>query len=356
VLNFSAGPAVLPPPVVEQVQAELLRMPRPGMSMLEVSHRSTGFQALLEETLADLRTVGRIPADYQVLLLHGGASLQFSMVPQNLLGPGGRGCYVETGFWSTKAIEDAGRVGTVVVTGSTKDQHFRTVPSARSLLWSRAANYGHVTSNNTIEGTRWPELPDAPFPLVVDASSDIMSGPMDFRNCGLIYASAQKNLGPAGVTVVIIRDDILERCRTDMPAMLSYRVHAEHRSCYNTPNTFGIYVLGLVVKWMRSVGGLEQIRRMNVRKALRLYEALDASDFYRPTAAPECRSLMNVTFRLANQGREPAFLAAAERAGMDGLAGHRSVGGVRASIYNAFPEAGVSQLVEFLREFERTQS
>jgi phosphoserine aminotransferase len=356
VFNFSAGPAVLPRPVLEQAQRDLVALPGVGMSVMEISHRSKPFAEILAGAIAGIRTLAGVPDNYRILLLQGGASLQFSMVPMNLLGPGGVADYIDTGSWAEKAITEARRVGTVNVTGSTKSDGYVRVPTQAELALTPGAAYVHMTTNNTIEGTEWRTMPDvAEAPLVADASSDVFSRPIDINRFGVIYAGAQKNLGPSGVTLVIIRDDLLDRSGGHVPGMLSYKVQAKNDSLYNTPNTFGIYILGLVVAWLRSAGGLSGIAQVNERKAARLYQEIDRTGFYRGTASSESRSLMNVTFRLPTEDLEKVFDAGATAAGLDGLKGHRSVGGMRASIYNAFPEAGVETLVQFMREFERTR-
>jgi len=355
IFNFSAGPAVLPLPVLEQAQRELVSLPGVGMSVMEISHRSKTFEDLLGTAIADLRELAGIPAHYRVLMLQGGASLQFSMVPMNLLGPGQTADYVDTGSWAEKAAKEATRVGTVKITGSTKADGYNRIPSQSELALTPGAAYVHITTNNTIEGTEWRSLPDVgrDVPLVADASSDILSGPLDITRFGLIYAGAQKNLGPSGVTLVIVREDLLSRSKSDLPVMLNYKVQADNNSLYNTPNTFGIYIFGLTMKWLKSLGGLAAIARTNERKAAKLYAEIDRTGFYRGTAQPASRSLMNVTFRLRTEELEKIFEKDATAAGLDGLKGHRSVGGMRASIYNAFPEEGVDALVEFMREFER---
>ncbi len=356
VVNFSAGPAVMALPVLEEAQRDLLALPGLGMSVMEASHRSTAFEAILNGALDDIRALTGMPNGYSVLLLQGGASLQFSMVPMNLLMAGGTADYIDTGSWSSKAIKEAKKVGTVNVAASTKADGYTRLPSPNELQLTPGAAYVHMTSNNTIFGTQWPAPPDTgDAPLVCDASSDIFSRPLDVSRYGLIYAGAQKNLGPSGVTLVIIRDDLLRRSTDALPSMLNYTAHADNNSLYNTPNTFGIYLLGLTVKWLRTQGGLAAIAEVNARKAGALYAEIDRTGFYRGTARPADRSLMNVTFRLANEELEPVFAKTAAKAGLDGLKGHRSVGGMRASIYNAFPEAGVTALVEFMREFERTR-
>ena len=352
--NFSAGPAVLPVAVLEEAQRELLSLPGVGMSVMEISHRSKPFEDILNRAVADIRALAGIPDNYKVLLLQGGASLQFSMVPMNLLGAGQTADYIDTGSWADKAIKEAKKVGTVNVTGSTKADNYSRLPNAGEISLTPGAAYVHVTTNNTIEGTQWKTMPDAGgAPLVADTSSDMFHGPLDVSKFGLIYAGAQKNLGPSGVTLVIIREDLLGRGKASLPTMLNYKVHAENDSLYNTPNTFGIYILGLTMKWLRSNGGLEGVGKANQRKAGKLYAEIDRTGFYRGTAQKESRSLMNVTFRLATEELEKQFVKESTAAGLDGLKGHRSVGGMRASIYNAFPEAGIDALVEFMREFER---
>jgi phosphoserine aminotransferase len=355
IFNFSAGPAVLPMPVLEQAQRELVSLPGVGMSVMEISHRSKTFEDLLGTAIADLRELAGIPGNYRVLMLQGGATLQFSMVPMNLLGAGQTADYVDTGSWAEKAAKEASRVGTVKITGSTRKDGYNRIPSANELAFTPGAAYVHITTNNTIEGTEWRSLPDvaADVPLVADASSDILSGPIDVARFGLIYAGAQKNLGPSGVTLVIVREDLLSRSKSDLPVMLNYKVQADHNSLYNTPNTFGIYILGLTMKWLTSLGGLTAIARINERKAAKLYAEIDRSGFYRGTAQAASRSLMNVTFRLRTEELEKMFEEEATSAGLDGLKGHRSVGGMRASIYNAFPEEGVDALIDFMKEFER---
>ena len=355
VFNFSAGPAVLPVAVLEQAQRDLVALPGVGMSVMEISHRSKVFEDLLAKAIAGIRELAGVPSNYRILFLQGGASLQFSMVPMNLLQAGTTADYVDTGTWAVKAIEEARRVGTVNVTGSTKADKYNRIPTQGELRVTPEAAYVHITTNNTIEGTEWKTPPDVgQVPLVAYASSDILSGPIDVCRFGLIYAGAQKNLGPSGVTVVIIREDLLGRSGASLPAMLNYKVQAENNSLYNTPNTFGIYILGLVTQWLKSLGGLPGIARINQRKAATLYAEIDRTGFYRGTAQKESRSVMNITFRLPSEELEKTFDRQASAAGFDGLKGHRSVGGLRASIYNAFPEEGVDGLVDFMREFERT--
>jgi phosphoserine aminotransferase len=352
--NFSAGPAVLPLPVLEQAQRDLISLPGVGMSVMEISHRSKTFEDLLNTAIADIRALANVPDNYRILMLQGGATLQFSMVPMNLLTAGGSADYIDTGSWADKAIKEAKKVGSVNIVASTKADGYTRIPRQDELELTPGAAYVHITTNNTIEGTEWKAPPDVgEAPLVADASSDIFSRPIDVSRFGLIYAGAQKNLGPSGVTLVIIREDLLTRSTDAVPIMLNYKVHADNNSLYNTPNTFGIYILGLTMKWLRSTGGLEGIARINQRKASRLYAEIDRTGFYRGTAQRESRSLMNITFRLPDEQLEKTFEKEATAAGLDGLKGHRSVGGMRASIYNAFPEEGIDALVAFMREFER---
>jgi phosphoserine aminotransferase len=355
IYNFSAGPAVLPVSVLEKAQRDLVALPGVGMSVMEISHRSSTFEEIIGKAEADIRTLAGIPDSYRVLFLQGGASLQFSMVPMNLLTEGRTADYIMTGSWPDKAVKEARKVGSVHETGSTADTNYNRIPSDDEIELTDGAAYVHMTSNNTIEGTEWHRLPRVPddVPLVNDASSDIFSGPIDIARFGLIYAGAQKNLGPSGVTLVIIREDLLARSAKSLPTMLNYAVQAENGSLYNTPPAFGVYVLGLVIDWLLEHGGLPAIAELNERKAGKLYAELDRTGFWRPTAQKDSRSLMNVTFRLESEDLEKAFIKEATAAGFDGLKGHRAVGGMRASIYNAFPERGIEDLVEFMREFER---
>jgi phosphoserine aminotransferase len=354
IYNFSSGPAVMPLAVLEHVQRDLVALPGVGMSVMEISHRSATFEAILAKAEADIRRLASVPDGYRILFLQGGASLQFSMVPLNLLTEGRPADYLMTGTWADKAAGEARKVGRVHETGSTVADGYGRIPTDAECVLTPGAAYVHMTSNNTIEGTEWHRLPQAgAVPLVCDASSDIFSGPIEIARYGLIYAGAQKNLGPSGVTLVIVRDDLLARSSKSLPTMLNYAVQAENGSLYNTPPAFGIYVLGLVVEWLLELGGLPAIDAINERKAGRLYAELDRTGFWRPTAQADSRSRMNVTFRLASEELEKAFVKESTAVGFDGLKGHRSVGGMRASIYNAFPEAGIDRLIDFMREFER---
>ena len=354
IFNFSAGPAVLPVEVLEEAQQNLLALPGVGMSVLEISHRSPTFDEIIQGCEADIRALAGIPDSYRVLFLQGGASMQFSMVPMNLLPAGGSADYINTGAWSQKAIKEAKRVGTVKVAASTEGENFARVPKQSELTLDPNAAYVHMTSNNTIFGTEFTDLPDVGnVPLVSDTSSDMFSRPIDVTKHALIYAGAQKNLAPAGVTLVIIRDDMVKRSPSTLPTMLNYSVHVENQSMYNTPPVFAIYVMRLVMKWLLKQGGLAAIDKHNARKAGKLYGEIDRTGFYKGHAQKDSRSRMNVTFRLPSEELEKKFAKEATAAGLDGLKGHRSVGGMRASLYNAFPEAGVDTLVGFMQEFER---
>ena len=353
IYNFSAGPAVLPVPVLEQAQREMLSLPGVGMSVMEISHRSEAFDEIIGGAEQNLRELLDIPEGYRVLFLQGGASLQFSMIPMNLLSGGASADYVITGSWGRKALKEAKRAGAVSVAADLADSRYTRTPEAHELKLDPHAAYVHITSNETIEGVEFKREPEVGgVPLVCDASSNICSRPVDVSKYALIYAGAQKNLGPSGVTVVILREDLLQRIPDGLHTMLDYRTHAENTSLYNTPNTWGIYILNLVGKWVKAQGGLEGMHAKNQEKAKLIYDVIDASDFYRGHAAPESRSLMNVTWRLPTEELEKQFVREATAAKLDGLKGHRSVGGIRASIYNAFPREGCEALASFMREFE----
>jgi phosphoserine aminotransferase len=352
--NFSAGPAVLPVEVIEEAQRDLLSLPGVGMSILEISHRSKAFDEVIEGCEADLRALAGIPSNYHVLFLQGGASLQFSMVPMNLLPAGGSADYIVTGSWSQKAVKEAKRVAGVKIAASTESENFARIPQQSELKLDPGAAYVHYTTNNTIFGTEFHYVPDTgAVPLVADTSSDMYSRPIDVSKFGVIYAGAQKNLGPSGVTLVILRDDLVARTPASLPTMLQYGVHVENKSMYNTPPVFGVYIMRLVLRWVIKQGGLAAIEQRNIRKADKLYAEIDRSGYYRGHAQKDSRSRMNITFRLPSEDLEKKFAKEATAAGLDGLKGHRSVGGMRASIYNAFPEAGVDALVAFMKEFER---
>ncbi len=353
VFNFNAGPAVLPEEVLAEAQAELLDFKGSGMSVLEHSHRGKEYEAVHQEAIDGIRRLMKVPEDYAVLFLQGGASMQFAMVPMNLLGPNQTADYVNSGAWASKAVKEAQTIGNVRVVANTAKDIPARLPKADAPAWTPGAAYAHITSNETIAGTQWKNFPRTPAPLVADMSSDILSRPVEVGQFGLIYAGAQKNLGPAGVALVIIRKDLAERAPEKLPVMLRYKTHIEENSLYNTPPCFAIYLIALVTRWIEKTG-LEQLYRRNVEKAARLYAAIDGSGgFYRGTAAPEDRSDMNVTWRLPSEELEERFIKEASAEGMKGLKGHRSVGGVRASIYNACPLAAVEALVAFMKEFQR---
>jgi phosphoserine aminotransferase len=354
IFNFSAGPAVLPLSVLEEAQRELVGLPGVGMSVLEISHRSKAFDEIIGKAESGVRELMGVPDNYHVLFLQGGASLQFSMIPMNLLPAGGSADYILTGSWGKKALKEAKKVGATNVAATMADGGFTRVPGQDELKLDPNAAYAHFTTNETIEGVEWKHEPEVgEVPLVADASSDIMSHQIPVEKYALIYAGAQKNMGPSGVTLVIIRDDLLARIPENLATMLDYRTHTENKSLYNTPNTFGIYIIMLVTKWLKEIGGLSGMQRENEKKAGLLYDAIDATDFYRGHADPDSRSIMNVTFRLPSEELEKKFAQEATSQGMDGLKGHRSVGGIRASIYNAFPREGVEALVSFMKEFEK---
>ncbi|HEY2963127.1 MAG TPA: 3-phosphoserine/phosphohydroxythreonine transaminase [Pyrinomonadaceae bacterium] len=354
IFNFSAGPAVLPVPVLEEAQRDMLSLPGVGMSVMEISHRSKTFDEIFGRAESGIRELLNVPENYRILFLQGGASLQFSMVPMNFLPADRSADYILTGSWGKKAVKEARRVGSVNVAATMADGGFTRVPGQDELSLDLRATYVHLTSNETIEGVQWKHEPaTGDVPLVADASSDILSRAIPVGKYGLIYAGAQKNMGPSGVTLVIIRDDLLQRIPNGLHTMLDYRTHVENKSLYNTPNTWGIYIISLVCKWIKDKGGIAAMERENEEKAQLLYDAIDATDFYRGHADADCRSAMNVTFRLPSEELEKKFTSEATAQGLDGLKGHRSVGGIRASIYNAFPRAGVEALVSFMRDFER---
>jgi phosphoserine aminotransferase len=359
VYNFSAGPAVLPLPVLEEAQRDLVALPGVGMSVLEISHRSKAFEAIVQECEANIRKLAGIPENYHVIFLQGGATLQFSMVPMNLLAPGETADYVTTGAWSEKALKEAKKVGTINVAYSGKGENNTRVPKQEELKLTPGAAFLHLTSNETIHGVEFHSLPDAgSVPLAVDTSSHMLSRPIDIQKYALIYAGAQKNIGPAGCTLVIIRDDMVKKAKANpgydkLPVMMQYGPHVEDKSLHNTPPAFTIYIMNLVSRWLLRLGGLEAMEKINLRKAGNVYAEIDRTGFYRGHAKKEDRSRMNVTFRLPSEQLEEKFVKESKAAGLDGLKGHRSVGGLRASIYNAFPEEGVDALVSFMQEFEK---
>ncbi len=355
VYNFSAGPATLPEAVLKKAQEEMLDWQGSGMSVMEMSHRGKAFMSIAEKAEADLRELMAIPDNYKVLFLQGGASSQFAAVPINLMGSNRKADYILTGQWSKKAIAEAKRYGEINVAASSEDSNFTTVPAQSDWALSNDAAYLHYTPNETIVGVEFPFVPDVKVPVVADMSSTILSGPIDVSKFGIIYAGAQKNIGPAGLTIVIVRDDLIGKPIDGMPAMFDYKTHADNDSMYNTPPTYSWYLAGLVFDWLKSNGGLNAMAETNQRKAQKLYDAIDNSDFYSNPVDVNCRSLMNVPFILADAALDAEFLKGAEEAGLTTLKGHRSVGGMRASIYNAMPEAGVDALIEFMKHFESTR-
>ena len=359
VYNFSPGPAVLPPSVLEQAAAQLVDFRGEGMSLLEMSHRGNTYESVHHEALDLLRRLYALPEEFEILFLQGGASTQFAMVPLNLLADGDSADYVGTGIWSEKAISEVGKVGREFrLAGSSKDRAYSYIPPQAELDFHPDAAYVHITSNNTISGTQYQELPDsAEVPLVADASSDLLSRPLDWGRLGILYGGAQKNGGVSGLTVVIIRRDLLDCRSSDVPSMLRYSTHAAVHSLYNTPPTFAVYVLDLVLQWIQAEGGLDAIETANRRKADILYQAIDGADFfYDGHAELDSRSVMNITFRLVDRGLESAFCSSAQEAGLIGLAGHRSVGGIRASIYNAMSDDGCRALADFMGDFARKRA
>ncbi len=352
--NFSAGPAMLPDSVLNQAREEMLDWNGSGMCVAEMSHRGKEYMSIATAAEADLRALLGIPDNYKVLFLQGGASSQFAMVPLNLLRGATDADYIKTGSWSKKAVQEAKRYCTVAVTEGAVDGHFTSVPAQGDLLLGDDAAYVHYTPNETIEGVEFPYVPETgDKPLVADMSSTILSRPIDISRFGLIYAGAQKNVGPAGLTLVIVREDLIGQPMEGTPTMFDYQIHADNGSMYNTPPTYAWYLAGLVFKWLGELGGLERMAVINERKARLLYDAIDTSSFYANPVRPDCRSWMNVPFILANPELDASFLSEAKGAGLLTLKGHRSVGGMRASIYNAMPEEGVKALVDFMAEFER---
>jgi phosphoserine aminotransferase len=352
--NFSAGPAVLPAEVLERAQQEILDWRGSGMSVMEMSHRGKEFMAIAEQAEADLRELMTIPADYRVLFLQGGASSQFAMVPQNLLRAKHTADYLNTGSWSKKAIAEGKRYCELNIAATSEKSNFTTIPPAETWRLNKEAAYVHYTPNETIEGVEFHFVPEVgDVPLVADMSSTILSRPIDVSQFGVIYAGAQKNIGQAGITVVIVREDLIGDAIAGTPSMFSYRLHAHAGSMYNTPPTYAWYVAGLVFQWLKQQGGLPAMALRNARKSKKLYAAIDRSDFYHNPVDPPSRSWMNVPFILANPKLDASFLKESAEAGLLTLKGHRSVGGMRASLYNAMPQEGVDALIEFMVDFER---
>ena len=358
IFNFSAGPAMLPEEVLKEIAEEMLDYRGCGMSVMEMSHRSKVFQQIIDEAEADLRQLVGIPDDYAVLFLQGGATLQFGMIPTNLMTVNHKADFIHSGVWTKKAMQDAKLYGEVNIVASSEDTKFNRVPNIRGLKFSKDADYVYMCDNNTIYGTKFKEYPDTgDIPLVCDMSSCFLSEPIDVKKFGMIYAGAQKNVGPAGVTIVIIRKDLVERsANAQLPVYLKYSTHVENGSMYNTPPTFAIYVCGKVFKWLLANGGLEKRQQINEEKAKILYDYLDSSKFYRPYVEKDSRSLMNVTFRTPSDELDALFLEGAKKYKFTNLKGHRSTGGLRASIYNAMPIEGVKALVKYMKEFEEEQA
>jgi len=355
VYNFSAGPSAFPESVLQQAQQEMLEWRDSGMSVMEMSHRGKHFSIIAEELESDLRALLAVPENYKVLFLQGGASAQFSLIPQNILNGKSKACYLKTGAWSEKAIKDAGAYCDVVVSASSENTKFTTIPDTASWVIDSEAAYLHYTSNETIHGVEFQSCPDSKgLPLVSDMSSNILSRKIDVSQYGLIYAGTQKNMGPAGVTVVIVRDDLVGHAPKTVPSVFNYAEQAKNQSMLNTPATYSWYLTGLVLKWLKGQGGVEGIEQRNIAKAAKLYQSIDQSALYANPVEIASRSRMNVPFILSDESLDKPFLAAAEANGLFELKGHRSVGGMRASIYNAMPEAGVQALIDFMAEFERT--
>ncbi|MBS4220681.1 3-phosphoserine/phosphohydroxythreonine transaminase [Bacillus sp. FJAT-49711] len=355
VYNFNAGPSALPAAVLEKAQKELLNFRGTGMSVMELSHRSTTYEEVHTQAISRLKNLFSIPENYEVLFLQGGASLQFSMIPMNFLQENQKAAYVNTGVWSEKAFAEAKSFGDPYEAASSKESNHRFIPNKSNLKYHKDDAYIHLTSNNTIYGTQWKDFPDTGnVPLIADMSSDIMSKPVDVSKFAMIYAGAQKNLGPSGVTVVIIRKDMIEKANQNVPTILKYSTHSKSNSLFNTPPTFGIYMLGEVLGWIEEKGGLEILAKQNEEKAKLIYDAIDESNgFYVGHAESESRSLMNITFKLADEHLEKKFLTEAKQAGFVGVNGYRTVGGCRASAYNAVPVEACMALREFMIEFHK---
>ncbi|HEB69332.1 MAG TPA: 3-phosphoserine/phosphohydroxythreonine transaminase [Desulfobulbus sp.] len=353
IYNFSPGPATLPFPVLQEAAADIVNFHDKGIGLIELSHRSKEFMAVAQETESLIRELLQVPDNYKVLFLQGGASSQFYMVPMNLLGPGKKATYLNTGTWSKKAIKEAKLFGDITVAYSSAETTFNRVPTEDEYSVAPDSEYLYFVTNNTIYGTQFAQMPETETMLVADMSSDILSRPVDVSRFGIIFAGAQKNMGPAGVTVVIIREDLLDRVAETVPTMLQYKTHADKDSMFNTPPCFSIYCVGRVMHWLKEQGGVAAMEKINRRKAGTLYDAIDATDFYRGHAERESRSLMNISFNLPTPELEAQFIGEAAAVGFDGLKGHRSIGGCRASIYNAFPEEGVQKLVDFMADFAK---
>jgi phosphoserine aminotransferase len=353
IYNFNAGPSPMPLQVLERAQSELLELPGAGMSVMEMSHRSKEFQAIIDEAEAGIRRLLGVPEEYAVLFLQGGASLQFATIPMNLRRPGKSADYVDTGSWANKAIKEAKLGGATNVIWSGKGSNYSTIPKPEELKFSPDAEYVHICTNETIGGIRWARFPETKAPLIADMSSEILSRTIDVKQFGLIYAGAQKNLGPSGIAIVIIRKDLAERAPENVPVFLRYSTHLAEGSLYNTPNTWGIYIIKLICEWMESKGGLTAFQKLSEQKAALIYNTIDSSDFWHSPVEKESRSAMNVVWRLQSEALEEQFVSQAKKAGFVGLKGHRSVGGIRASIYNAVTIETVEALVSFMKDFEK---
>lgn len=351
--NFNAGPAAIPEPVLEKAKSELMEMAGTGMSIMEMSHRSKPFEDIIARAEAGIRRLLGVPADYAVLFLQGGASLQFAMLPMNLRRPGRSADYIDTGSWASKAIGEAKILGDVNVAWSGKKDSYSRVPNFDELSLKPDAEFVHLCSNETINGIQWPAFPKTETPLFADMSSDILSRPIDVRQFGLIYAGAQKNIGPSGMAVIIMQKELAERAPAEVPVILRYSTHIKDNSLYNTPNTWGVYMTLLTCEWLESLGGVAAIQKINEQKAAALYQTIDSSDFWRSPVRKEHRSGMNVVWRLPSEALEDAFVSKANKEGLVGLKGHRSVGGIRASIYNVITLQSVNALVAFMKEFEK---
>ena len=351
--NFNAGPAAIPQAVLEKAQSELLEMAGTGMSVMEMSHRSKEFEAIIASAEAGIRRLLRVPEEYAILFLQGGASLQFAMIPMNLRHPGKSADYVDTGAWAPKAIAEAKIDGQVNLSWTGKQDGYRRIPKPGELNLKPDSEYVHLCSNETINGIQWTHFPKTDSPLVADMSSEILSRALDVKQFGIIYAGAQKNLGPSGFAVVIIRKDLAERVPPNVPAILRYSTHLKEGSLYNTPNTWGVYMVKLTCEWLESQGGIGVIQKVNEKKAAALYNVIDSSDFWRSPVEKESRSTMNVVWRLPSEALEEQFVSQAKKQGLVGLKGHRSVGGIRASVYNAITQESVDALASFMKEFEK---
>lgn len=353
VYNFSAGPSMLPEEVLKTAAAEMLEYGSSGQSVMEMSHRSKEYDAIIKQAEADLRDIMNIPEEYDVLFLQGGASTQFAMVPFNLMNKNHKADYIITGQWANKAYKEAARYGEARVVASSADKTYSYIPKTTASDFDPEADYVHICMNNTIYGTKYHQLPDTgKVPLVADISSCILSEPIDVTKFGVLYAGAQKNVAPAGVTIVIIRKDLIGDAMDITPTMLNYKTHSENESMFNTPPCYTIYIAGLVFKWIKKLGGLEEVKKLNEKKAKILYDFLDSSKLFRATVAHEDRSLMNIPFVTGNEDLDAKFVAEAKKNGFVNIKGHRSVGGMRASIYNAMPVEGVEKLVLFMKKFE----